>query len=360
MVSVRRLSARRTMSLEPEIGEKAQQLIKALVERYIADGQPVGSKTLSEQAMLKVSPATIRNIMADLEERGFVTSPHTSAGRVPTARAYRLFVDSLIQVEPLGGYDLQHLRNKLDPDMTAQELVESASGMLSEVTHMAGLVTIPRRDHITLRHVEFLGLNDNRVLVIMVLDDHEVQNRIIYTQQRYTESQLKEASNYVNASFLGQSLAAIRSRLINTMKSDRASMDSLMSTTIEVAEKAFHEEEEKSDYVMAGQENLFDHYQSEALNDLRELFKAFSLKGDILHLLDRCMESEGVQLFIGQESGYELLDESSVVTSPYSVEGQLVGVLGVIGPTRMAYERVIPIVDATARLLSAALNTSKN
>lgn len=346
------------MSENPEITDKAQRLIKTLVERYIEEGQPVGSKTLAAHAGLQVSPATVRNIMSDLEEKGFVTSPHTSAGRVPTARAYRLFVDSLIQVEPLAGYDLESLRRHLDPDMSAQELVESASGMLSEITHMAGLVTIPRRDQVLLRHVEFLPLNDNRVLVIMVLDDHEVQNRIIYTQQKYTEAQLKEASNYVNQSFMGQSLRRVRSRLISSMKSDRENMNSLMRTTLEVAEKAFEQEEEKNDYVLAGQENLLDLYQNEALEDLRELFRAFSLKGDILHLLDRCMETDGVQLFIGQESGYELLDEWSVVTSPYRVDGELVGVLGVIGPTRMAYERVIPVVDATARVLSAALEPS--
>ncbi|HKI73164.1 MAG TPA: heat-inducible transcriptional repressor HrcA [Pseudomonadales bacterium] len=342
----------------PDVSEKAQRLLKLLVERYIADGQPVGSRKLSEEADVQVSPATVRSVMSDLEEKGYVTSPHTSAGRVPTVRAYRLFVDSMIQVEPLAGYDLQHLRAKLDPDMSSQELVESASGMLSEVTHMAGVVTIPKRDQVFLRHVEFLGLNDNRVLVIMVLDDHEVQNRIIYTQQKYTEAQLKEASNFINQSFSGQNLRSIRARLISSMKSDRESMNSLMRTTLEVAEKAF-EQEETPDYVLAGQENLLDHYQAQALEDLRELFKAFSLKGDILHLLDRCMETDGVQLFIGQESGYDLLDDCSVVTSPYHLNGELVGVLGVIGPTRMAYNRVIPIVDATAKILSAALNASR-
>jgi len=347
------------MAVHPEVSEKAQHLLKMLVERYIVEGQPVGSKTLAEQSEMQVSAATVRNVMSDLEEKGYVTSPHTSAGRIPTARGYRLFVDSLIRVEPLGGYDLHNLRRKLDPDMSSQELVESASGMLSEVTHMAGVVTIPKRDQVFLRHVEFLPLNDNRVLVIMVLDDHEVQNRIIYTRQEYTEAQLKEASNFINQSFMGQTLGSIRTRLISSMQTDRESMNSLMQTTLEVAEKAF-EHEETPDYVLAGQENLLDLYQTEALADLRELFKAFSLKGDILHLLDRCMESEGVQLFIGNESGYELLDDCSVVTSPYRLHGELVGVLGVIGPTRMAYERVIPIVDATARILSAALDSSRD
>ena len=251
--------------------------------------------------------------------------------------------------------DLQQLSRSLDPDMTSHELVESASGILSEVTRMAGLVTIPKRGQVLLRHVEFLSLNDNRVLIIMVLDDHEVQNRVIYTKEQYTEIQLKEASNFINHQFSGQALSHIRSSLISSMQTDRESMNSLMQTTLEVAEQAF-DSEVKDDFVIAGQENLFE---LDALEDIRELFRAFSLKGDILHLLDRCLETEGVQLFIGQESGYELLDECSVVTSPYKVDGELVGVLGVIGPTRMAYERVIPIVDATARVLSAALDSSR-
>lgn len=337
------------------VSEKAQRLLKALVEQYISDGQPVASRMLAESAELPVSPATVRNIIADLEERGFVRSPHTSAGRIPTQMGYRFFVDSLIKVEPLAGYDLEKLSRHLDPDMTSQELVESASGILSEVTKMAGLVTIPKRDQVLLRHVEFLRLNDKRVLVIMVLDDHEVQNRVIHTKEQYSEIQLKEASNFINHQFTGQVLSSIRAKLIASMDNDRQSMNSLMQTTLEVAEKAFTTED-KDDFVVAGQENLFE---LNALDDIKELFKAFSLKGDILHLLDRCMETEGVQLFIGHESGYELLDECSVVTSPYEVDGEMVGVLGVIGPTRMEYDRVIPIVDATARVLSAALGSSR-
>ena len=340
---------------EQNVSEKARRLLKALVEHYIAEGQPVASRILADSAELPVSPATVRNIIADLEERGFVRSPHTSAGRIPTPMGYRFFVDSLIQVEPLVGYDLQQLSRSLDPDMTSHELVESASGILSEVTRMAGLVTIPKRGQVLLRHLEFLSLNDKRVLVIMVLDDHEVQNRVIYTKEQYTEIQLKEASNFINHQFSGHALSHIRSSLISSMQTDRESMNSLMQTTLEVAEQAF-DSEVKDDFVIAGQENLLE---LDGLEDIRELFKAFSLKGDILHLLDRCLETEGVQLFIGQESGYELLDECSVVTSPYKVDGELVGVLGVIGPTRMAYERVIPIVDATARVLSAALDSSR-
>ncbi len=343
---------------EPEVSEKAQRLLKALVEHYIADGQPVASRRLADTSELSISPATIRNIIADLEERGFVRAPHTSAGRIPTPKGYRFFVDSLIQVEPLAEYDLKHLTRSLDPSLTAPELVESASGLLSEVTRMAGLVTIPKREQGLLRHVEFLSLSDNRVLAIMVLDDHEVQNRVIYTKETYTEVQLREAANFINHQFAGQVLDRVREKLISSMKNDRENMNSLMLATLEVVGQAF-ESEARDDFVVAGQDNLFELAPDQALEDIRELFKAFSLKGDILHLLDRCLDTQGVQLFIGQESGYELLEDCTVVTSPYQIDGVLVGVLGVIGPTRMAYERVIPIVDATARVLSAALESSR-
>jgi len=340
--------------VQQDISAKAQGLLKALVEHYIADGQPVASRILAESATSPVSPATVRNIIADLEEQGFVNPPHTSAGRIPTPKGYRFFVDSLVKVEPLAGYDMANLARNFDPDMTAPELVESASGILSEVTRMAGLVTIPKREQVLLRHVEFLNLRDKRVLVIMVLDDHEVQNRVIHTKEQYTEVQLKESSHFINHEFAGLSLRRIRSRLISSMQTDRESLNSLMKTTLEVAGQAFDSEEEEGDFIVAGQENLFEF---EALEDLRDLFKAFSMKGDILHLLDRCLDTEGVQLFIGDESGYELLDECSVVTSPYQIDGEQVGVLGVIGPTRMAYDRVIPVVDATAKVLSAALES---
>jgi heat-inducible transcriptional repressor len=338
------------------LNEKSQLLLKTLVEQYIVDGQPIASRMLADSASVSVSPATVRNIMSELEDLGYISSPHTSAGRVPTALGYRFFVDTLIEVSPMDTFDLASLNRSLDPDMSSQELVESASGILSEFTRMAGLVTIPKRDQATLRHVDFLSLEGNRVLVILVLDDHEVQNRVIYTKQDYSEIQLREASNFINQNFNGEALGNIRDRLVSAMRLDRESMSSLMQTTLEVTDKAF-DREEISDFVVKGQENLLA--TNQALDDIRQLFQAFSMKGDILHLLDRCMESDGVQLFIGNESGYEILDECSVVTSPYHVDGNLVGVLGVIGPTRMAYDRVIPIVDATARLLSAALDNNR-
>ncbi len=347
----------------PETSAKEQLLLKHLVERYILDGTPVGSKTLADNPELNISSATIRNVMADLEAKGYVASPHTSAGRVPTHKGYRLFVDNLLTLQPINRVDLTQVSRQLDPDMTAQELVESASGILSEVTHMAGLVTIPRRDQTILRHLEFLPLSDKRVLVILVLDDHEVQNRVIQTEQAYTESQLREAANFLNQSFVGQDVNHIRRRLIESMQNDKDSMNSLMTLAIDIAGQSLPDSGEGSgDYVLAGQENLLDLGQSTAIEDLRALFQAFSTKSDILDLLDRSMESEGIQLFIGHESGYEILDDCSVVTSAYHIDGEQVGVLGVVGPTRMPYQRIIPAVDVTARLLSAALGgvRSKN
>jgi heat-inducible transcriptional repressor len=340
-----------------ELNLRSQQILKVLVEQYIENGQPVGSKKLVNECDLLISAATARNVMAELEEKGFLKSPHTSAGRIPTPLGYRLFVDNLIDFEPLENLALAKFSQRLDRDMTSQELVESASGLLSEITQMAGVVTLPKRDQILLRHVEFMLLSEKRVLVILVLDDHEVQNRIIYTQREYNESQLREAANYINQSFAGKSLPDIHEKLLAGMKSDQENIDSLMQTTLDLASQAFGQEA-VGDYVVAGQENLIELAKNRALNGLRELFQAFTLKGDILHLLDKCAETQGVQLYIGEESGYKVLDECSVVTSPYQIDGERVGVLGVIGPTRMHYDRVIPIVDATARILSAAMDAS--
>ena len=344
------------IDLSDPLNEKSKILLNSLVEKYIEGGLPVASKILAGSSAVQVSSATVRNIMADLEELGYVSSPHASAGKVPTSLGYRFFVDSLINVNPLAEYDLASLNRTLDPDLSSKELVESASVMLSEFSRMAGLVTLPKKNQATLRQVDFLSLEGNRVLIILVLDDHEVQNRVIYTKECYTESQLREASNYMNANFSGEALSDIQGRLVGSMKIDRDNISSLMQATLEVADKAF-DPDVSNDYVVNGQENLLT--TNQALEDVRLLFQAISMKGDILHLLDRCMNSDGVQLFIGNESGYDALGECSVVTSPYRVDGDLVGVLGVIGPTRMQYDKVISIVDATSKILSAALEAHK-
>jgi heat-inducible transcriptional repressor len=347
---------KRSQRPEDGIGDRAARLLKMLVEHYLAQGTPVASKTLATQPGIDVSPATVRNIMAELEARGLVASPHTSAGKIPTNLGLRFFVDSLLSVQPLGRSSVQMLRDGLNPDLAPSRLVELASGLLAEISSMAGVVTLPRKEQIALRQVEFLPLTANRVLVILVINEREVQNRVIHTDRRFTESELVQAANYINREFAGESLQNIRTKLFESMHRDKASVDELMQLAIDMAAKAFDvgDEDESDGYVVAGETNLLS-----TPNDteaMRKLFDAFSRKRDILHLLDRCLDSEGIQLFIGDESGYEVLGDYSVVTAPYRVNGQVAGVLGVIGPTRMAYQRVIPIVDVTARVLGAALD----
>jgi len=340
----------------PELSERALCLLKALTERYIREGQPVGSRTLAREAGLKLSPATIRNVISDLEEFGLVRSPHTSAGRVPTVQGYRLFVDTLLSVQPLEHSLLDELELNLGADTDSRELVETASTLLSDVTRLAGVVTIPRREHASLQRVEFLPLSEQKVLAILVISDQEVQNCILTMDRSYSASELQQYSNFLNEQFAGKEIHSVRAMLVSELRETRENLNRMMATAMDMADRVLGEAEQGSDYVLAGQTNLMEFNELCNVTTLRHLFEAFNEKRQILGLLDQCVESEGVQIFIGEESGYEMLDECSLVTAPYSVDGQVLGVLGVIGPTRMAYERIIPIVDATARILSAALN----
>ncbi|EIJ43044.1 heat shock gene repressor HrcA [Beggiatoa alba B18LD] len=343
-----------------QINERAQRLLKILIDRYIRDGQPVGSRTLSKESDLDLSPATIRNVMADLEEMGLIFSPHTSAGRIPTVRGYRVFVDSLLQVKQLSNDEESLLRRMFRNDAISfdnQRLFEKASNLLSEVTHLTSVIMLPRRKTQALRHVEFLSLSKQRVLAILVINEHEVQNRIIHTSRAYSSTELEHAANYLNAAFAGKDIHRVRQDLVGEMRKARQDLDNLMETALEMADKTFtNQEEDKPDFVVAGQTHLMDIAElSTNIDKLRHLFSAFNQKCDILHLLDQAINAQGIQIFIGEESGYEVFDDCSVITSPYKVDGSVIGVLGVIGPTRMAYERVIPIVDLTAKLLSSAL-----
>ena len=338
-----------------DVGERAQQLLKMLVEQYLVDGGPVASRTLASARDVNVSPATVRNVMADLESRGLVSSPHTSAGKVPTHQGLRFFVDSLISFEPMADETVGRLRGELDPDLPPKELVGSASALLSRMTRMAGLVTVPRHDRDCLRHVEFLPLSGDRVLVVLVVNDRDVQNRVIHTEREYDESELNQAANYLNQEFGGRSLPAIREGVLASMQRDKADLDSAMQTALDVATKAFAGDgDEEGDFVVSGETNLVDSLAS--VEEVRELFDAFARKGAIVHLLDRCLDTEGTHLFIGEESGYQPLDDYSVIAARYEISGRVAGVLGVVGPTRMAYEKVIPVVDVTARLLGAAID----
>jgi heat-inducible transcriptional repressor len=336
----------------PSLSDRAQILLKTLVERYIVEGQPMGSRALSRYSGLDLSPASIRNLMADLEEMGFIASPHTSAGRVPTPRGYRFFVDTLLTLKPLDREEISQLEDQLRLQNT-QKLVVSASQLLSDLTHFAGVVMTPRRSA-GFRHIEFLKLAEKRLLLIIVTPEGDVQNRILITEKSYSPSELIEAANILNQHYTGMTFEEIRKRIHEELKQLTEDMTRLMTVALDAGSAAVSEPAEA--VVISGEGNLLDSLDlASNMSNLRRLFELFERKTGLLQLLDNSNRAEGVQIFIGGESGVATLDECSVVTAPYTVEGEVVGTVGVIGPTRMAYERVIPIVDITARLLSSAL-----
>ena len=336
------------------LNDRAQNLLKILVERYIADGQPVGSRALSRFSPLELSPATIRNVMADLEEMGFVTSPHTSAGRVPTPKGYRLFVDTLLTVRPIEDMERQQLQEQLLPD-DPHRVVAAASQILSDLTHFAGVVVAPRRRGAVLRHIEFFRLSDKRVLLIIVATDGEVQNRVLVTDRAYTPSQLQEAANYVNQHYSGVEFDQLGNKVKTELLELHRDISSLMQAAIDTSSETMRQPGEG--VVISGGRNLLEvNDLSSNMERLRRLFDMFEQKTQLMELLEQSERAEGVKIFIGGESQLVPLDECSIVTAPYEVDGQVVGTVGVIGPTRMAYERVIPIVDVTAKLVSSALS----
>lgn len=340
-----------------ELDPRARGLLRTLIAQYIREGLPVGSRTLAKRSGLDVSPATIRNIMADLEDIGLVSAPHTSAGRVPTPQGYRVFVDSLLQLQPLGERELTRLREGLSGTAGTQAMLGSASELLSAMTHFVGVVSVPRREQFAFRHIDFVPLDGQRVLVILVFTDNEVQNRIIVTRRAYSRSELEQTANYLNAHFAGRSLSEIRATLVREMNQARQAMEQVMANAVDLAGQALDPGDD--DVVLAGQTRLMGVQDLSDLDRLRELFEAFSRKREIVQLLERCVHAQGVRIFIGEESGVAQLDNCTVVTAPYQANGQVLGVLGVIGPTRMAYERVIPMVQATADVLGAALNPGR-
>ncbi len=336
------------------LNERAQILLKTLVERYIHEGQPVGSRALSKFSGLDLSPATIRNVMADLEEMGLVTSPHTSAGRIPTPQGYRLFVDTLLVVKTLDKVELNHLENQLHPDNPSR-LINVASQLLSELTRFAGVVVTPKRKGAVFRYIEFMALSEKRILLIIVTPEGDVQNRIIFTNKPYSQSDLIEAGNFINQHYAGCTLDEIRGRLDNELKQLRGEMISLMSAAIEAGGDAINESSETM--VLAGERNLLQVDDlSDNLVSIKKLFELFERKTKLLQLLELSRQAHGVKIFIGGESDVASLEEFSVITAPYEMEGEIVGTVGVIGPRRMAYERIIPIVEITAKLLSSGLS----
>jgi heat-inducible transcriptional repressor len=340
--------------------DRARQILRILVEHYIREGQPVGSRTLSRSTGLDLSPATIRNVMADLEDLGFIVAPHTSAGRIPTAKGYRFFVDTLVRLQPMAEPDVVRLQSQLEDRFRgdAKAIAAAASSALSSLTSLAGVVTIPRQPHSTLRHIEFLPLSGRRVLAILVVNDSEVQNRILDMERDYGEDELRRAANFLNEQFTGLDLGEVRSRLLANLDGTREFMNRLMLDSIAMADQSQPSGSDRAGYVLSGETKLMNFQELSDVEKIKQLFEAFGQQREILTLLDRSVAAHGVQIFIGEESGYRILDECTIVAAPYTVDDEIVGVLGVIGPKRMAYERVIPIVDVTARLVGSALNSS--
>jgi heat-inducible transcriptional repressor len=340
----------------PQLPERSLILFRALVEHFIQDGTPVGSRTLARDTGLDLSPATIRNVMADLEDLGLLHSPHTSAGRVPTVKGYRLFVDSLLRINRPGSAEMERIAREFEAGDSVQTLMERTSTVLSDITRLAGIVMLPRAAQLSLRQIEFVSLTDNRVLVILVVNDREIQNRIIHTARTFKASELQQASNYLNSQYGGKDLQTVRAELLRDLTRIKDDVSGVMQSAIEMAQQAF-QGGAGDDYVLSGQTNLMGVAELAEMDKLKRLFEGFNRKRDILHLLEQAVNARGVQIFIGEESGYEVLDNCSIVTSPYEADGEILGVLGVIGPTRMDYERVIPIVDITAKMLGSALNS---
>jgi len=339
-------------TIEPMLDERAKTLLKALVERYIADGQPVGSRTLSRASGLELSPATIRNVMADLEDLGLIASPHTSAGRIPTARGYRLFVDTMLTVQPMGA--ALHVEPQLAHDQP-QRVITNAAQLLSSLSSFVGVVTAPRKASV-FHHIEFMRLSERRVLVILVAPDGDVQNRVIFTAQDYTQSQLLEASNYLTAHYAGLTIEDVRERLKTEVDALRGEIATLMQAAVQAGSEAHADSQDQ--VVIAGERNLLTVQDfSSDMGSLRKLFDMFEQKTQLMRLLEVSSRAEGVRIYIGGESLVVPFEELSVVSAPYEVNGQVVGTLGVIGPTRMAYDRMIQIVDITSRLVSNALSS---
>jgi heat-inducible transcriptional repressor len=333
------------------LDDRAKLLLKALVERYIADGQPVGSRTLSKASGLELSPATIRNVMSDLEELGLIASPHTSAGRVPTNRGYRLFVDTMLTVQK-GELPTQ----RLAPDQP-QKVIANAANLLSSLSHYVGVVMAPKRASV-FRHIEFLRLSEKRVLLIIVSPEGDVQNRVIFTEADYSQSQLIEASNYLNAHYSGMAIEQVRMRVKQELVNLQSEIASLMQAAVQMSSEALSEDE--GDVVISGERNLLSVSDfSSDMGNLRQAFDLFEQKTQLMRLLDVSSQADGVRIFIGGESQFVPMQELSVVSAPYEVDGHVVGTLGVIGPTRMPYERMIQIVDITSKMVGNALSQSK-
>jgi len=341
-----------------QLDPRAAELLKLLIERHLQDGQPVGSRTLARAFKVELSPATIRNVMADLEDLGFVASPHTSAGRIPTQAGYRYFVDTLLAPEPLSPAELERIAGELLPgSKSSADMLLTVSGLLSRLSSMAGVVTVPRRNVTVLRRIEFLPLSGGRVLAILVVNQREVQNRVLDMGRDYSTHELERYANVINETFAGRDLLSLRRTLADELADVQSKLNQMLGAAAALADAALKGQEADDDYVLAGGTNLLGFQELSDVGRLRRLFDVLDQKRDLLDLFDQCLGASGVQIFIGGESGYQVLDGVSLVTAPYTIDGQVAGVLGVIGPTRMAYQRIIPLVGETARLLGNGLGS---
>ncbi len=346
------------MTEKYELDERAQLLLRQLINSYTRDAQPVGSKNLAQLSGLDVSSATIRNIMARLEDMGLVDSPHTSAGRIPTEAGYRFFIDSLLEVDNLEKSAQQVISQSFSANKTSSDLIHSASDILSRVTHLTGIISLTHTAPTEIRHIEFMKLSERRVLVILVINKDDVHNKVIHVDRDYSEIELQQAAQMLSRYLVGHSFENARQTLLDELSELRTDVNTIMETVLEAMDEVcslnMHE-----DLITSGESNLLEYAELSDINKLRNLFNVFNQKTDLLKLLDGCTAADGVEIFIGSESGYSVLSDCSVVGAPYHVKGKMIGVLGVIGPTRIAYEQVIPVVDITAKLLTSALNTRK-
>ena len=335
--------------------DRAKQILSAIINNYIEEGTPIGSKKLSTYNRFNLSPATIRNVMSDLEHLGFIASPHTSAGRIPTSKGYRFFIDRLLELQPVDNNEIASIKDTVSQTKSSnKDLATNVSTILSAITQLAGIVTVPKTQKSTLKEIDFIPLSEQRVLAIVVINDSEVENKILQMKRNYSRDELQISANYLNQNYVGRSFEYIKNDLLTKLKETSALANSLMNNIINIADELLTNQN-KDEYVVTGKNQLLDFEELSDINQLKDLFDAFNEQQQLLQLLDKSMSTSNIQIFIGQESGYRIFDNCTLITAPYTNEMGSVGVLGVIGPTRIAYQRVIPIVDVTAKLLSQSL-----
>ena len=335
---------------------RAKLILSAIVDKYVQDGIPVGSKSLSLTDSIDLSPATIRHVMSDLEELGFIASPHRSSGRIPTPKGYRFFIDSLLKLKPVEQNEIRNIKARVQTTKNnGRELAKNVSNTLSAITKLAGIVTIPKQSVTRLKEIDFIPLSDKKILAIIVTNEAEVENRILEMNRIYSREELNRAANYLNTNFKGRSLVYIKKQLIRELQMTKESVTAMMTDLINIADQVLNTKTSE-EYIVAGQRRLMDFQELSDVTELRKLFDAFREKHELLALLDKSMSTSGIQIFIGEESGYQMFDNCTVITSPYTTEDGAIGVLGVIGPTRISYQKIIPIVGVTAKLLNQPLN----